>query len=374
MKALLLALLLASPALRAQQDPTPFWMPAPEAPEKAKKKKPVQVEPLEIKRKKLPPAAEKRRAPLETRPTREERRAEKQRAAEEEKEEKKQRAAEEKQRAAEERRKPVGRPPPPAPAAPYEPSWIEPSQRGGRQEEGAQPEPPTSPTAKKKQKKRGPVDPEGATAAPRKPVAPLPPVEQGAPSGVAPRVLASPAPQPEPVAVLEEPPARPDFARWSLQLAFGAWAKARSDGGGRSVDPAYGLRVGRAFLDGRVEADLAVLRSGGNAGSPYVSASATHNLAALRAFYVLGGPRLSALLGAGGGAVLTQSHYALLDVTVPGAVPTGLDSTSPRGVIELTAAARARPVRGLEARLEVSAVVRDGRLEWLPLLGLGAAF
>jgi len=91
----------------------------------------------------------------------------------------------------------------------------------------------------------------------------------------------------------------------------------------------------------------------------------------LRAFYVLGPPQHALLLGAGLGQALTQTHYTLQDV---GGNPVGLDATSSRTVTEVTAAARGRLFRGLEARAEVSALLRDGRLELLPILGIGAAF
>ena len=57
----ILCVLLCAAGVRAQEEPTPFWMPPP--PAKPKKKKPVQVEPLEIKEK--PPAAERRKPPAQ---------------------------------------------------------------------------------------------------------------------------------------------------------------------------------------------------------------------------------------------------------------------------------------------------------------------
>ena len=74
------------------------------------------------------------------------------------------------------------------------------------------------------------------------------------------------------------------------------------------------------------------------------------------------------------GFALAQTHYSLLPSTDPGVTATGLDATAPKTVIEITAAGRWRFFGGLEARAEVSALARDGRLEFLPLFGLGASF
>lgn len=356
-RALLVAWLFAAPAV-PQQEPTPFWLPPPPPSKKApakpgkpakpakKKKKPVQLEPLEMKE--SPPPV-------------------------------------------------VQKPKPPAKKPPSEPTWIE-SPRA------AEPAPP--PPARPNQ---APVEIEPAPPEKRAPaeVVTPPPVEKHAPAEIepspslAPQVRAPslppavvvPAPPPEPVppVVVAEPepepePAAPDFRRWSGGLSVGAWAKSRSDGGSRAWDLAYGARFGFALYPS-IELEMQLVRAGGGAGSPFVSAQATHNLAALRAFWVLGGAgdgrspeggasnlRLALLLGAGGGVALAQTHYTLLPSTDPGVVATGLDANAVKTVIEITAAGRARVFRGLEARAEVSAMARDGRLELLPLLGLGAAF
>ena len=99
----------------------------------------------------------------------------------------------------------------------------------------------------------------------------------------------------------------------------------------------------------------------------------THELAVLRAFYALGN-RFALLLGGGAGVALARTRYALLPSTGPDAAVSNLDANAVRSVIEITAAGRVRIFRGLEARAEVSALARNGRLELLPLLGLGAAF
>ena len=208
------------------------------------------------------------------------------------------------------------------------------------------------------------------------PAAPLP----SAPPGVA--TPEGPGPeQPAAVGVAEpEPEPQPEEARrWSVDASFGAWGKSRSDGVGRDWQLAYGLRLGRALLPA-LELEIELLRAGGSAGSPFVSASATHNLAALRAFWVCGGAggvshdRYALLLGGGGGVALSQTHYTLQPSTDPAVIATGLDANAVKRVIEITAAARARILGGLEARAEVSATVRDGKLGFLPLLGAGAAF
>ena len=229
------------------------------------------------------------------------------------------------------------------------------------------PPPPSkkeAPVKKPKPVKKKPVQIEPLQIKPREkpPAAAMATPAVPAPELPAAVVLAEPDPEP-----------RPDEARrWSLGAAFGAWSKSRSDGGGRDWQVAYGVRFGRALLPS-VEVEVELLRAGGSAGSPFVSASATHNLLALRAFWV-SGDRLALLLGGGAGAALAQTHYTLLPSTAPDAVATGLDAAAVKSVIELTAAARARIFRGLEARAEVSAAMRDGKVELLPLLGAGTAF
>jgi hypothetical protein len=214
-------------------------------------------------------------------------------------------------------------------------------------------------------------------------VTPAPAPEPPATPAPAPEPPATPAPATPPpssseapaAVILVEPEARAhaDRARrWSVDAAFGVWGKPRSDGSGRDWQLAYGLRFGRALLPS-LELEIELLRSGGSAGNPFVSASSTHNLAALRAFWVLGSD-YALLLGGGGGVAVSQTHYLLQPTTDPRAVSTGLDANAWKAVIQITAAGRARIFRGLEARAEVSALARDGRLELVPLLGAGAAF
>ena len=333
----LLVALVVSTAARAEEEPTPFWLPPPaSAPakpaRKPAKRKPVQIEPLEIKRKEKLPVVEKRKAP----PAREPRS--------------------------------------------MEPTWVDPAPRP------AEPLPRAEPL----RQKHAPLEIEPVAPPLRSPAVPAPPISappeapaerappavQPAPSGpAAVAIPAVPAPEQPSAALLAEPepePASDDLRRWSVDATFGAWGKSRSDGSGRDWQLAYGLRFGRAIVPA-LELELELLRAGGSAGSPFVSASATHNLAALRAFWVLG-DTTALLLGGGAGVALAQTHYTLQPSTDPGVAATGLDANAPKSVIEITAAVRLRIFRGLEARAEVSAAARDGKLEILPLLGAGAAF
>ena len=247
------------------------------------------------------------------------------------------------------------KPPPPPPVE--QPTWIE-GTPSGDTSVGHLPQGVPSPEVSREGVPKMP-QPEAARIP--KPIvpppAPVPPAEP------APIVLAEPEPEPAPASELR---------RWTVDATFGAWGSSRSDGSGRSWDPAYGLRGGYALFES-VELELQLARAGGTAGSPFVSASAARNLAAARVFWVLG-DRLALLLGGGGGVTLSQTHYTLLPSTDPGAVAAGLDANAIKSVIEITAAGRARVFRGLEARAEVSALLRDGRLELLPLVGVGAAF
>jgi hypothetical protein len=181
-------------------------------------------------------------------------------------------------------------------------------------------------------------------------------------------------PEPVPVVIEPEPEPEPaaDLRRWTIDATFGAWGSSRSDGSGRGWDLAYGLRAGYALFQS-VELDLQLARAGGSAGTPFVNATDMRNLAVARLFWALG-DRLSLLLGGGGGIALSQTHYSLLPSTDPGVAATGLDAIAIKSVIEITAAGRARIFRGLEARAEVSGLLRDGRLELLPLVAVGAAF
>jgi len=340
MKRLWPALLLCAFGLRAQEEPTPFWAPppppkkkAPAPPPEKKKPKPVQVKPLQIERKNAPAS----KKPPHDAPTWIEAT--------------------------------------PHPIEPPKPVKVE-----------AAPKPVHAPiqvelpsTAERK-----PATPIAPAAAPPALNSPLPsPVvtPQPAAAPVPPPILPPPAPviaQPEP----EPEPVAVETRNWTFDLLGGGWAKSRSDGGGRSWDLAYGLRAGYGFFDDQLELELQLARAGGTSGSPFVYTTATHDLAAARAFWVLstspsgeeGGSWLdpfALLLGGGGGVALAQTHYALIDVISN--TPTGLDANAIKPVMEITAAGRARVFRGLQLRAEVSAMLRDGRIEFLPLFGLGWA-
>lgn len=371
MRALLLALLLTSPVL-AQEEPTPFWMAPP--PPSAKKKPPAKAE----KKKK---AEKKQKAPPPAR---------------------------------------VEKKPRPSRKAAPEPTWIEPTPSRAAEKRA----PPPAPVERPKHEAID-VEPSAPAASTRRPVAPLAPAPE--PSSRGPAAPLAPAPEPSarrPVAPIEpapaqrlhepsapsvpaahepsapsahepsapqaervqpavlaperlapEPPRAPgQFPTLTAGAVAGLWGKTRSDGTGRDYQFAWGVRFGLAawFMEERrLVAEIFLARAGTTDGSPFVNASATHNLALLRAFWTLGPPDYSLLLGGGAGLVLAQTHYTLLDV---GGSPVGLDATSGKTVMEITAVGRARIFRGLEVRAEVSAVLRDGQVEYLPLLGLGVAY
>lgn len=159
--------------------------------------------------------------------------------------------------------------------------------------------------------------------------------------------------------------------RLSVDASLGGWAQSRSDGAGRAWELAVAVRAGWAVTR-NLEVDLSALRAGSASGTPFASASVTRDLALVRAFLVLG-DRFAVLVGAGGGAALARTRTTVLPGT-GGASATTQGTTAARPVMEVTAAARARVFGGLEGRAEVSALARDGRLEVLPLVGLGAAF
>ena len=208
-----------------------------------------------------------------------------------------------------------------------------------------------------------------------KPVEPVPSLAAPLPKPVLPPPEPTPQPQiPAPIIVEPEPEPEPasELKRWTIDALFGAWGNTSSDGSGRAWDFTYGLRGGLAIFD-NLEVELEYARTSETAGSPFVSASAGRNLAAARLFWVLG-DRFALLLGGGGGMTITHTQYSLLPSTDPGATATGLDAWAVKPVIQITAAGRARVWRGLEARAEVSTLLRDGRVELLPLAAVGAAF
>jgi len=169
-------------------------------------------------------------------------------------------------------------------------------------------------------------------------------------------------------AALEAPRgSRSNGALLGLDLVAGAWGKGLASGGPRAYDFAYGLRAGWALLPEAVELDLVVVRAGGTQGNPFASATATHTLIGLRAFAVIGRPQLALLLGAGAGPAFAQTHYSLQGTS---GAPQTLEATSLKFVLLGSAALRLR-LRAFEARVELSPMLRDGRLELLPLLALG---
>ena len=343
--AVLVALAGARPA-SAQEDPTPFWMPpapAQRPAQKPAKKKPVQVEPLHMKRK--TPAPE--RPEDAPRPARRAGQVAPSRSVRPDPD-----------RA---RLEPQAEPHRVSP----EPQRARPEpQRARTDKERARPEPKRAVEPDAPLSTRRPVAPR--TPAPAPPPPTVVPLDEPGARGPPPIVVEPPSSRPRP----EDDEPRAADARWSADAALGLWGKSSATGAGSSYDLAYGLRLGYALLPA-LELDFAALRAGGSSGNPFANASATHNLFALRAFWRLPAGRFTLLAGGGAGAVLAQTHYSLHDVGTQGS---GLDATSARLVLQLAAAGRARIYRGLTARAEVSGLLRDGRLEFVPLFGLGAAF
>jgi len=276
--------------------------------------------------------------------------------------------------------------PPPPPVKKKKPVQVEPLEMKrkkppARAVKKKKPAPPPAPKPPEPPPKQEAKTPEPTWIEPP-PLAVPPPAPPPAPPSVREPVAVEPAPpplkpepkpepEPNPEPTPEPEPEPRSGPRWTIDALAGLWGKPRSDGGGRLWDLAYGLRFGYALLPDRLELEILAARAGSSAGGPFVNASAAHDLFALRAFWVLGPPRISLLLGAGAGAALAQTHYSVQDV---GGNPVGLDSTGAKLVMQITAAGRARIWSGLEARAEVSGVLRDGALEVLPLFGLGAAF
>ena len=315
-------------------EPTPFWMPPP--PPKEKKEQPR-------KKKPKPPAAEK---PVEKAPP----------------------------------PKPQVQKPPPAPQKKPPPTWIEAPPPPAPVVRTPAPTPAPAVVTPLPAPARAPeptpapppvlVTPPPVLATPPPVLATPPPVLATPPPIAAPPISETPAPviaeqqEPEP----ESPPS--DVRAWSFDLLAGGWAKARSDGSGRAWDLAYGLRASFGLFEDSLEVELQLVRAGGSSGSPFVSTSDIHTLGMARGFWVWG-DRFAVLLGGGAGVALSQTQYALVDV-VSGNV-SSLSATAIKPVIGITAAGRVRVFGGLQARVEVSGLLRDGRLEYMPLFGLGWA-
>jgi hypothetical protein len=312
-RALFCALLLALSALPAlaQEEPTPFWMaPPPPAPKKEKPKE------------KKPPPKPKDTAPKpkETAPP-----------------PPKKKAPQKEEMTPVPWQKPVQ----PKPAPPPQKHVVTPPP-------AAEPE-PDLPSHK--------PHPPASTVVTPPPIAPLIPP------------AAAVAAQPEPEE--EEAAPRREVKHISIDLVAGWWARSRSDGGGSTWDLTWGLRGGYAFFDGKVEAELLALRTNVTEGSPFLSTTLAHTLLELRGFYVLG-DRFALLLGAGAGICIAQTHYAIVDPVAQ--TSSTLDASAYKAVASVAAAGRARIYGGLEARVEVSLLLRDGRVELIPLGGLGFAF
>ena len=306
MKRLAVALCLCAPALFAQQEPTPFWLP-PALPSKA-------------------PPAKKKTAP-----------------------------------------------PPVKSRKRVEPGQVREPARPRREDPPHESEPrqtrslaiPPEPEPRPERRPVTPVTPEPEPPAETSPRARAQPPRPAAPE--APTAIVADLPVPEPVPAEPVGPA----PRFSAALDLGLWGKSPIDGGGRWYDFAYGIRLGYELLPERLELELLALRAGRTAGSAFANASTTHDLFTLRAFYLLNAGRFTLLAGGGAGVALAQTHYTVQDV---GGTPVGLDATSGKLVLQVTAGGRARVYRGLDLRLEVSALLRDGKVDVLPLAAAGWAF
>jgi hypothetical protein len=259
------------------------------------------------------------------------------------------------------------------------PFWLAPPPPKSAEKKKAPPKKAPSPAPKKKKSEPPPKAEEPPPPPPPIPVptptptpkpapapVPLPEKKPAAPPPVLPKPLPPPVVEKEP----EEPP-RKEVKHISVDVFAGFWHRSSSDGASGSWDFAYGVRGGYAFLDDRIEADLLAWRSSATEGSPFLSTTLTHDLIELRAFYVIG-DRFALLAGLGGGIAVAETHYSVVD-PVAGSSST-LDASAYRTVWSVTAAGRARIWGGLEARAEVNVLLRDGRLELLPLAGIGFAF
>jgi hypothetical protein len=349
--ALLCGALALPRAALAQEEPTPFWLapppPAKKAPPAREKKKlapdPGEAAPKTTKRRPEPLAPKP--VPLEPAP--------------------KPARAKKSQRAplAPEETEPLPARSPARPAAPIEPAR--------RPAAPIVPEPSPEPDGRRPVRPLAPA-PEPEDRPSPQPVRPSP-AERASPESAAsgsaqpPTLVVDPPPE----RTVDAEPQQRSHRRFTLDARAGLWGKSRSDGSPRFYDFAYGLSFGYAPLPDLLEVELVLARSGGTFGNAFANATTTENLAGLRALYVLGYDRYALLLGGGPGVVITQTHYLLQDV---GGAPATLDAVGPKLVLSATAALRARIWGGLEVRAEVSGMLRDGRVEVLPLFGIGAAF
>jgi hypothetical protein len=157
---------------------------------------------------------------------------------------------------------------------------------------------------------------------------------------------------------------------WSLHATLGAWSAPASYGTGREWDLAYGVRAA-GELPGGIAVEVFGLRSGTSSGTPYASTSTSRTLIGAHGGYWLYDEDGLLAVQAGGGLALSlaSSDYALHDV---GGDPGSLSGGSAMQLApEIGATLRVRPMRFLEARLDLSAIFLDGRLQYLAGLGVG---
>ena len=251
---------------------------------------------------------------------------------------------------------------PPERSPPSEPRAAEPRAPRSKSAPARPAEPAAVPTPA-----RGATTPEPARTLPATPAAeparPLPFVSEPPPASLRLRpevaaVAAVPSAPPDPEESLPVPERwRRSF--WLLALG-GVWQKPRADG--RAFEPSIGLQAGYALAPWLL-VDLTALRAGSTQGSGFASASLVHTLLVARLQVAWSRGAFSWLGGTGFGGALSQTVYSLQDVGQPEST---LPATALRTVLTAGAGLRVRPWRGLELRLEVNALLRDGRLEpWL---------
>jgi hypothetical protein len=146
-------------------------------------------------------------------------------------------------------------------------------------------------------------------------------------------------------------------------LAFGALWTTSGTVGGRSWDPALGVRVAAA-LASAWSAELYAARAGATSGNVYASTSTTRLLAGARGGrWLYEGGLFGVQLAGGVAATLSSTRYGARDVSGD---PQSLEGSSGLKLApEVGAALRFRPFKLLELRLDASALYRDARLEGL---------
>jgi hypothetical protein len=206
-----------------------------------------------------------------------------------------------------------------------------------------------------------------------------PPPVQTAPPGAAPQAaLPAPAASGPTTAPGASPVSRPDDEdapvppRWRRSLTVlalgGLWQTQRGDS--MAFDPAYGLQVGYAIVPWLL-VDVTAMRAGSTQGNGFASATVNHTFFAGRLWLAWNKGFLSLIGGGGFGGTLAQTRYFLQDVGQP---PATIDANALELAAQAGLGARLRPWSGLEIRVEVTSLLREGRFEPLLIGGAGWAF